>query len=70
MRSRNEDHGNISTYGLCGTICCCTVGTIGGGKVHAGARMLKPLSCIQLSWRRLTIHIKAAQVVVLCITMK
>src|SRR3954463_14093832 len=32
-RSRIEGQGSISTYGLCGTTCCCTVGTSEGGKL-------------------------------------
>jgi len=68
IRSRNDIHGNISTHGLCGTICCCNVGAREGGT--SVARMLKPVFCPQSNLRRLLIHSRAAQVAILCITIK
>lgn len=60
IRSRNEDHGSMSMYGRCGTICCCKVGAIAGGKVHVSAPMLKPVSCMQASLRMWAMQVKAA----------
>ena len=69
-RSRNEDHGSMSTYGLCGTICCCKVGARAGGRLRVSVLMLRLVSPTHSSSRRWAMLMKAAHDVMVCMTMK